>query len=443
MMRILLTVLALAASATAVWADECRDNGFSPTFVRFNNLPGVPVHYVETNGTFTPMPDPPTAQATCTARGVRQLITGQDCRQRPWGHFGCGCNIVPSPNSTCARFHSLLSSGFGIDPRGSVMLSAGMQNNVNLPGMDIGSVPALTPLMCRQACQRDGRCASWTWVRPSVCWLKNSVPQAVPNTCCVSAVERAAAPPITLSAGMADNVNLPGGDYRSAASSGPQACRSSCQGDNQCVAWTWVKPQQSGGAGICYFKNRVTQQVANNCCVSAVERTAGPSVTLGSGMANNVNLPGGDIGQFAAGQPQACRDACQRNGSCRSWTWVKPQQVNANGTCFLKNVVPRQVANNCCVSAIERTATVATISVIAATYGGNCGTARGNVTGHIANACNGKAACNYAVDHRVIGDPKYGCRKDYVVQYSCGGQQRQASAGAEAGYGSVVTLSCQ
>jgi hypothetical protein len=43
----------------------------------------------------------------------------------------------------------------------------------------------------------------------------------------------------------------------------------------------------------------------------------------------------------------------------------------------------------------------------------------------------------------VIGDPKYGCRKDYVVQYACGGQQRQASAGPEAGYGSVVTLSCQ
>jgi len=35
-------------------------------------------------------------------------INGQTCLQRDWGGFGCGCNITPSPNSTCAAFQDFL-----------------------------------------------------------------------------------------------------------------------------------------------------------------------------------------------------------------------------------------------------------------------------------------------------------------------------------------------
>jgi beta-lactam-binding protein with PASTA domain len=93
------------------------------------------------------------------------------------------------------------------------------------------------------------------------------------------------------------------------------------------------------------------------------------------------------------------------------------------------------------------------IEVVAGTYGGNCpreqfGNAidRGNVTAHLASACNGKESCDYTVDHTVIGDPAYGCVKTYVAEWRCGGDsavhQAQPAAEGEAGYGSIVSLSC-
>ena len=102
---LLASVFTLAVIVSA-FADECRDNSFQPTFVRHDSNPRS--HYVEVSGAFTPMVSPDAAQATCRARGVRQLINGQDCRQRFWGDFSCGCNITPSSSTTCTRFRASL-----------------------------------------------------------------------------------------------------------------------------------------------------------------------------------------------------------------------------------------------------------------------------------------------------------------------------------------------
>jgi hypothetical protein len=94
-----------------------------------------------------------------------------------------------------------------------------------------------------------------------------------------------------------------------------------------------------------------------------------------------------------------------------------------------------------------------TINVLAATYGLNCagftptnGTRnavfRGNATGPVAGACNGRASCSFTVRVEQLGDPAYGCAKNFDVDYACGGAAKTAFAGAEAGYGSVVRLSC-
>jgi len=85
------------------------------------------------------------------------------------------------------------------------------------------------------------------------------------------------------------------------------------------------------------------------------------------------------------------------------------------------------------------------ITVVSASYGLNVDsrTAAGNVTGDIAQACNGQSNCDYRVDFHRIGDPFPGRQKTYSVSYTCAdGQQRQASAPAEAGFGSIVSLSC-
>jgi hypothetical protein len=83
------------------------------------------------------------------------------------------------------------------------------------------------------------------------------------------------------------------------------------------------------------------------------------------------------------------------------------------------------------------------IYVTSATYGGNCGVPRGTVTYALAQACNGRRVCEYVVHHRILGDP-IPCPKDFVVTWQCGdGQPRRAGAPPEAGYGSLVVLSCR
>ncbi len=84
------------------------------------------------------------------------------------------------------------------------------------------------------------------------------------------------------------------------------------------------------------------------------------------------------------------------------------------------------------------------IHVVAGSYGANCEAPRGNVTAHLAEKCDGRRECGYRIHHWIIGDPAYGCRKSYVAEWTCGkeSQVRQSVASPEAGYGSVVYLSC-
>jgi hypothetical protein len=84
------------------------------------------------------------------------------------------------------------------------------------------------------------------------------------------------------------------------------------------------------------------------------------------------------------------------------------------------------------------------ISVVAGTYGGNCGAPHGNVTGALGSACNTLGHCDYIVDYTIIGDPAPGCAKDYVAEWTCNGQSlvQRATASPEAGFRKTVTLVC-
>ncbi len=83
------------------------------------------------------------------------------------------------------------------------------------------------------------------------------------------------------------------------------------------------------------------------------------------------------------------------------------------------------------------------IQVSAGTYGGNCGVPHGNVTGDLAGTCNGQRTCDYTVDYQKIGDPRFGCAKDYVAEWSCGGETRRTVVAPEAGYQGVAHLTCE
>lgn len=61
-------------------------------------------------------------------------------------------------------------------------------------GYDLSSAD---PALCRKACEDDAQCKAYTYVKPGVqgpkarCYLKNTVPSASHNSCCVSGVKQA------------------------------------------------------------------------------------------------------------------------------------------------------------------------------------------------------------------------------------------------------------
>lgn len=73
--------------------------------------------------------------------------------------------------------------------------------DVNRPGSDYRSFVLAIPNAgsCRQACETDGNCAAYTYVRPGVqglralCQLKSSVPPARADSCCISGLRAGAA----------------------------------------------------------------------------------------------------------------------------------------------------------------------------------------------------------------------------------------------------------
>jgi hypothetical protein len=73
----------------------------------------------------------------------------------------------------------------------------GLEEGIDRPGSNFADfdLAEARPHLCRDACMRDGRCVAFTYVHPGVqgprarCWLKNSLPRATPNRCCVSGVK--------------------------------------------------------------------------------------------------------------------------------------------------------------------------------------------------------------------------------------------------------------
>jgi hypothetical protein len=126
---------------------------------------------------------------------------------------------------------------------------------------------------------------------------------------------------------------------------------------------------------------------------------------------------------------------CLTPSSSQVATWNVGVWVKSNGSTAQYDTI---------VSSANFNVIVPTISVTSATYGGNCGAPAGNVTSQLAAACNGRTTCSYTIDYRVLGDPAPGCAKNYVAQWKCGTNPtvRSVTAPAEAGFGSVVTLTC-
>ncbi len=68
----------------------------------------------------------------------------------------------------------------------------------------------------------------------------------------------------------------------------------------------------------------------------------------------NKDRPGNDISSQNIGpNPSLCAQNCAAVGACRAWTYVKPGVQGPSARCYLKNVVPAQTNDNCCVSGVK------------------------------------------------------------------------------------------
>lgn len=162
---------------------------------------------------------------------------------------------------------------------------ASAQANFDRPGGDYASsfVNSGDPAICAQRCERDRRCLSWSFSYPTVwpggsvraiCWLKNTVPGRIEKHGIVSGVRgsRVVEQRDTTIEMFTDRL---GGDYRNfevKADDRGETCRAACDGDQQCRAWTYVRPGYIGQAPRCFLKEQVKAPRRKPCCISGVVR---------------------------------------------------------------------------------------------------------------------------------------------------------------------------
>ncbi|HEX5509361.1 MAG TPA: PAN domain-containing protein [Pseudolabrys sp.] len=162
--------------------------------------------------------------------------------------------------------------------RGQAMAQAGFDRR----GSDYTnfSIRSGDPSICASRCERDQRCKAWSFSYPrtahtaATCWLKNQVPPRVADKCCVSGVRGAGVVEPRLGA-VEYSIDRTGGDYRNfetPADAAGSACKTACESDKHCRAWTYRRPGYGTAGARCYLKNRIKRPRRAPCCISGVVR---------------------------------------------------------------------------------------------------------------------------------------------------------------------------
>lgn len=146
-----------------------------------------------------------------------------------------------------------------------------LEPGVDRPGSDITqlALEQADPSACAQHCADTPNCRAFTYVEPGVqgesamCWLKDAVPDPVASACCTSGLR---------SSGFSWGIDRPGADYRSfeLATEEPALCEQACSEDDDCRAFTYVRPGVQGDAPRCWLKDAVPEPVESECCASGV-----------------------------------------------------------------------------------------------------------------------------------------------------------------------------
>jgi hypothetical protein len=161
-------------------------------------------------------------------------------------------------------------------------MPARAQMGFDRPGGDYLNFPVRSgdPEVCAARCEREPRCAAWSFsyprtaAIPAMCWLKSQVTPRVEDPCCISGVKGGEVIE-PLGGPVEYSIDRVGGDYRNfevAPDPTGKPCADACQAEQRCRAWTYRRPGYEGPAARCYLKDRVTRPHHQPCCVSGVVR---------------------------------------------------------------------------------------------------------------------------------------------------------------------------
>ncbi len=147
-----------------------------------------------------------------------------------------------------------------------------------------------------------------------------------------------------------DGTNLPGRDYANFDAPSAFVCRTTCGGESQCQAYTWVKPGIQGPSGHCWLKSSLPPIVKDPCCDSAPREFIAKGDLKAEG---KINRPGSDYRNFNTNSWASCEATCGQEGMCSSWTYVRPGVQGPTGRCWLKGRVARPVPDANTVSGVK------------------------------------------------------------------------------------------
>ncbi|RAI45569.1 PAN domain-containing protein [Rhodoplanes roseus] len=149
----------------------------------------------------------------------------------------------------------------------------------------------------------------------------------------------------------------PGSDYSSFAvrSADPAVCAARCERDTRCRAWSFAYPTAERGA-VCRLKAQVQARSPDGCCVSGVKGAGVIEPTDGGGEVG-IDRAGGDFQSLdlaADASWQTCKAACEGEGRCRAWTFIRAGYIGPAPRCYLKNRIPPPRKRPCCVSGVVK-----------------------------------------------------------------------------------------
>ena len=266
-----------------------------------------------------------------------------------------------------------------------------VERNVERPGATYKNIvlDQGDPGLCAEKCEKDPKCAAFTYYRPglkgdkAVCHLKNRVTNKKMKAGCYSGVKQQAATephpgkpqppqpvPPSQKTNMERNVERPGATYKNIPldQGDPGLCAEKCDEDPKCVACTYYRPGLKGKKAVCHLKNRVANKKIKAGCFSGVKPRAAapqpgkpqppqpmpPSQIIN--MERNVERPGATYLNITLdkGVPGLCAEECEKDPKCIAFTYYRPGLKGKKAACHLKNRVTKKQMKGGCYSGVKQ-----------------------------------------------------------------------------------------